>query len=100
MRTFPTKTELYELVKLCKVWATHTLTVSINGEGDWHYQTGDNSYAGPCYFHPVWAVVSLPTIDDEDGEILCSANYNCREVVEEILEQLKDGYWNHVEVSA
>lgn len=27
--------------------------------GRWSYQTGDNSYTGGAYGHPVWAVVSL-----------------------------------------
>lgn len=25
-------------------------------DGSWHYQTGDNSYSGGAYGHPVWAV--------------------------------------------
>ena len=99
MNIYPPKAQLYELVRICKTtWHSHTLTVSINGKGDWTYQTGDNSFMGSCYHHPIWAVVSLPTIDDEDGEVLRSADYNCRSVVKDILEQLEEGYANSEEI--
>lgn len=38
-----------------------TFGVTLNEDGglSWSYQTGDNSYSGGAYGHPVWAVVSL-----------------------------------------
>lgn len=95
---YPPKSQLYKLLRLCKAtWHVRDLTVSIDGKGNWQYQTGDNSYMGPCYGHPIWAVVQLPVIEDEDGDIVGSENYNCRDYVEEIIEQLEEGYWQHVE---
>ena len=26
---------------------------------EYRYQTGDNSFSGPAYFYPIWAVVTL-----------------------------------------
>jgi len=96
MNIYPSKARLYKLVRTCKTdWHSHTLTVSINGKGEWGFQTGDNSYMGWCYHHPIWAVVNLPTIDDEDGEVLRSADYNCRDVVADIIDQLEEGYAQH-----
>jgi len=44
--------------------------------GEWDYQTGDNSYSGGAYCHPVWAVT---TIDRRS---------NSREVARELIAQL------------
>lgn len=38
---------------------TFGVTLKEDGSLSWHYQTGDNSYSGGAYGHPVWAVVSL-----------------------------------------
>lgn len=38
---------------------TFGITLKEDGSLSWHYQTGDNSYSGGAYGHPVWAVVSL-----------------------------------------
>jgi hypothetical protein len=38
---------------------TFGVTVNEDGSLSWNYQTGDNSYSGGAYGHPVWAVVSL-----------------------------------------
>lgn len=35
------------------------LTVGASPNGDWDYQTGDNSYSGGAYFHPAWGVVGV-----------------------------------------
>ena len=35
------------------------ITVSDNGEIDWDYQTGDNSYSGAAYHHANWGLVYL-----------------------------------------
>jgi hypothetical protein len=35
------------------------LTVGLSPDGSWDYQTGDNSYTGGAYGHPVWAVVGV-----------------------------------------
>lgn len=52
---------------------SETLTVGWTPSGGWSYQTGDNSFTGGAYGHPVWAVVYLTadSIPDEvAGEIL------------------------------
>ena len=38
---------------------TFGVTLGEDGFLSWSYQTGDNSYTGGAYGHPVWAVVSL-----------------------------------------
>jgi hypothetical protein len=35
------------------------LTCGINYQGEWSYQTGDNSYTGGAYGYPYWAVISV-----------------------------------------
>ncbi len=35
------------------------LTVACNDNGEWDYQTGDNSYSGSAYHYPHWAVVGV-----------------------------------------
>ncbi len=36
-----------------------SVTIGANEEGEWSYQTGDNSYTGGAYGYPHWAVVTL-----------------------------------------
>jgi hypothetical protein len=87
----PTISELYPLVKAVKADICDdyrcsddpddstpgiTLTVGANEEGDWSYQTGDNSYTGGAYGYPHWAVVYI------------YRNSNCREIAREILSEL------------
>ena len=38
---------------------TFGVTINEDGSLSWSYQTGDNSYTGGAYGHPIWAVVSL-----------------------------------------
>lgn len=38
---------------------TFGVTLGEDGSLSWSYQTGDNSFTGGAYGHPVWAVVSL-----------------------------------------
>lgn len=35
------------------------VTIGYSPDGDWNYQTGDNSFSGGAYGHPHWAVVYL-----------------------------------------
>jgi hypothetical protein len=52
------------------------LTIGYNSEnGDWSYQTGDNSYAGAAYLYRSWIVVDI------------HRRSNSREIAREILEQ-------------
>lgn len=53
------------------------LTIGFNPKnGDWDFQTGDNSYTGAAYCYPDWAVVGV------------YRNSNCREVAKELISQL------------
>ena len=47
-------------------------------DGSWSYQTGDNSFTGGAYCHPVWAVT---TIDRSS---------NSRDVARELIAQLDE----------
>jgi hypothetical protein len=49
----------------------------------WGYQTGDNSYSGAAYFHPIWAVARIARRD------------NARAIARDLIDDLKDGleYW-------
>jgi len=53
------------------------VTISTDGES-WHYQTGDNSYSGSCYFDQHWTVIYL------------YRRSNCRELAREAVSELKD----------
>ena len=35
------------------------VTIGANANGEWGYQTGDNSYTGGAYSYPFWGVVYL-----------------------------------------
>lgn len=35
------------------------VTIGYSPNGDWNYQTGDNSFTGGAYGHPHWAIVYL-----------------------------------------
>lgn len=35
------------------------VTIGYSPNGDWNYQTGDNSFTGRAYGHPHWAIVYL-----------------------------------------
>ena len=54
------------------------VTIGANIEGEWAYQTGDNSYSGPAYHYPHWAVIQL------------YRRSNCRELARDIREQLSE----------
>jgi len=45
-------------------------------DGTWSYQTGDNSFAGGAYLHPIWAVDYL------------TRRTNCRDMAAELISQL------------
>jgi hypothetical protein len=45
---------------------------------DWDIQTGDNSFSGAAYFHPVWGVSSL------------YPGCNCKDVANDIINQIYD----------
>jgi len=45
---------------------------------DWDIQTGDNSYSGYAYFHPVWGVSSL------------YPGCNCKDIANDIIAQIYD----------
>jgi hypothetical protein len=51
------------------------LTCGINYQGEWSYQTGDNSYTGGAYGYPYWAVISV------------YRRSNSRDLAREILDQ-------------
>jgi hypothetical protein len=51
------------------------LTCGINYQGEWSYQTGDNSYTGSAYGYPYWAVISV------------YRRSNSRDLAREILDQ-------------
>ena len=53
------------------------ITVSA-GDQDWHFQTGDNSYAGGCYGDPHWATDTL------------YRRSNCREMARNLIEELRE----------
>jgi len=46
--------------------------------GGWSYQTGDNSFTGGAYGHPVWAVVYL------------YRRSNCRTLAREAIDELAE----------
>jgi len=52
------------------------VTIGANIKGEWAYQTGDNSYSGPAYHYPHWAVIQL------------YRRSNCLELTREIRDQL------------
>lgn len=54
------------------------LTVGWSVDGQWSFQTGDNSYTGGAYGYPHWGVVSV------------YRRSNARELAREIREQLAD----------
>lgn len=57
------------------------ITIASNEElSDWTYQTGDNSYTGPCYPYPQWGVRVL------------YRRSNTKELANELLDSLSDCY--------
>jgi hypothetical protein len=54
------------------------VTIGANIKGGWAYQTGDNSYSGPVYHYPHWAVIQL------------YRRSNCLELARDIREQLAE----------
>jgi hypothetical protein len=63
------------------------LTCGINYQGDWSYQTGDNSYTGGAYGYPCWAVISV------------YRRSNSRELAREILDQWQELLWDAPEAT-
>ena len=56
------------------------VTIGASPDGRWNFQTGDNSYTGGAYGHPVWGVVYLYRDTDTDGA--------AEAVLDEIAEQM------------
>lgn len=56
------------------------VTIGASTDGRWDYQTGDNSFTGGAYGHPVWGVVYLCRDTDVDGA--------AEGVLDEIAEQM------------
>lgn len=54
------------------------LTVGCNDDGNWNYQTGDNSYTGGAYGFRHWAVVGV------------YRDSNCLKLAKEIQRDLRD----------
>ena len=46
---------------------------------EWGWQSGDNSFSGPAYFHPHWAIVYL-TPNSDLAEVAASA---CEQIQED-----------------
>lgn len=58
------------------------LTVGWSSEnGEWSYQTGDNSYTGGAYHYPIWGVVGV------------YRRSNSRELAKDIQSQLDEQTW-------
>ena len=60
--------------------ATIDLTIGWTPYDGWNYQTGDNSYSGGSYGHPVWGVTHVARADNARGH----AKY--------LIGQLLEGY--------
>ncbi len=54
------------------------VTIGANDQGNWSYQTGDNSFTGDAYGYPHWAVVSL------------YRRSNSRELAKDAIDQLAE----------
>jgi hypothetical protein len=81
----PTIKEITQVVSYAKDLAKQfseeyiTMTVGFSPDsGQWDYQSGDNSFSGGAYFHPIWGVVDV------------YKNSNCRELAKDIINQIKD----------
>jgi hypothetical protein len=57
------------------------ITIGASADGSWSYQTGDNSYTGGAYRHPVWGVGTLLQADDDDA---------IRRLAEDLVSQIGD----------
>ena len=54
------------------------VTIGANIQGEWSYQTGDNSYSGGAYHYPHWAIIQL------------YRRSNCLELARDIRNQLSE----------
>ena len=54
------------------------LTIGANSDGDWTYQTGDNSFMGSAYHYPHWAVIGV------------YRDSNSRDLARELQDELAD----------
>jgi hypothetical protein len=50
-------------------------------DGDWDFQTGDNSYTGAAYPYPIWAVQGV------------YRRSNSREVARDLIAELEEQAW-------
>jgi len=94
MRKLPKISELSELFKSLKSWITDDMidpdsdskipimqvTIGSDLDGNWSYQTGDNSFTGEAYHYRFWGVVYL------------TRRSNSRELAREVINQLSDCY--------
>jgi hypothetical protein len=58
-----------------------TIGWSPDEDGDWSYQTGDNSFTGGAYCHPIWAVTTI------------HRRSNSRAVARDLQDQLAEQYY-------
>lgn len=63
-------------------WKETDLTIGWTPGKDWGFQTGDNSFTGGAYFHPLWGVDTV------------TRGCNSRELAKEIISQLMDQYYS------
>ena len=56
------------------------LTIGMNENGNWNYQTGDNSFSGGAYGFPVWGVTTI----DKDTDIVS--------VIDDLIDQINDQF--------
>ena len=88
MKKCPTIIELSSLIKGIKEDLRQyseretDLTIGWTPGKGWGYQTGDNSYTGGAYFHPLWGVDTV------------TRGCNSRELAKEIINQLMDQYYS------
>ena len=54
------------------------ITIGYTPDGSWDLQTGDNSFSGCAYGHPIWSVNAL------------YRRSNCYDIAREIVNDLKD----------
>lgn len=59
-----------------------TIGWSNDMDGEWSYQTGDNSFMGSAYNYPIWAV----------GRVYRRSN--SRELARDLIDQLAEQYWS------
>ena len=54
------------------------VTIGADDNGNWGWQTGDNSFSGGAYCYPHWGVVTL------------TRRSNCTELARDVVDQIAD----------